>query len=346
MKKKLLIIISLIILSIILYGYFKSKNNKLITNVETYEVVKGDLNLSYEVQGSVKSNKNLLVYSKLSGKIKKVYFRQGDLVNKGDVLAEIDSSSLSSINTNIEKARINLKQRQQDYSNLLELNKLGGASNLELQRAKDNLDLAKLELENILNTSSDITNKIVSEVSGVITETNVDENLEIDRSKSLFEIVDVENLKVSAEIPNSKIRFVSIGNKVIITSDSLGDKEVIEKVDEISKISTTNSQFNDSVTPIKINLEKNTGLRPGDIVLVKIIFEELKNVLLIPYTYVDLDNNIAYVYVIDKDNIIRKKEVKLGKTDDLNYEVKSGLSVGDKILNNITKAYKDGDKLK
>ena len=209
--------------------------------------------------------------------------------------------------------------------------------------------LAELDLKSAKNSSSGLSSSVVSPVSGVITESNADDNLKVDQSKQLFKIVDVENLKVSAEIPNSKVKNIKVGSKVIIKSDSLPDGTKIEAtVSDISKISTLSTKFNDSVTKTNIKLEKNSGLKPGEKVKLSIIYDELNDVITVPLLYVEIDavTNKSYVYVLGKNNIVEKREVVVGKTDNINYEIKSGLEVGDKLLNNISKQFKEGDKLK
>ena len=164
-----------------------------------------------------------------------------------------------------------------------------------------------------------------------------------------FKIVDVENLKVTAEIPNSKVKNIKVGSKVIIKSDSLPDGTKINAiVSDISKISTLSTKFNDSVTKTNVKLEKNSGLKPGEKVKLSIIYDELNDVITVPLLYVEIDTaaNKSYVYVLGKNNIVEKREVTVGKTDNINYEIKSGLEVGDKLLNNISKQFKEGDKLK
>lgn len=348
-KTKKIFVIALII--VILFGgytYLKNKNNSSnLPSPEVTEVFKDNLELVYEVQGEVASEKTVLIYPTLSGKVKKVNYRLGDQVSKGDVLAVIDESSLTEINSNIEKAKILLNQRRKEYNDLLSLYNVGGVSKSELDKANDNLRLANLDLNNILNSSNEVSNRVVSTVSGVITETYVDENLQVDRGKYLFKIVDVENLKINAEIPNSKVKNMKEGNKVIISSDSLDEGvNILAKIDEISKISTKNSKFNDAVTTVKINLEKNSGLKPGDIVVLKIIYEEIKDATLVSALDIEEENGQTYVYILDENNTVRKKNVVLGKSDGNYYEVKSGINSGDRVINNTFKLYKDGDKIK
>ena len=351
-KKRFAIIAILVAIAGISFVKFTSSNsNKTVSaaSIETKEVVKTNMLLKYDVDGTVESEKEVLVFSTVPGKVKKVYYRLGDEVEKGAILLDMDSSSIEDININIDKASLSVSQRKKELSDLQSLYSVGGASKSEIEQARNALRLAELDLKSAKNSSSGLSSSVVSPVSGVITESNADDNLKVDQSKQLFKIVDVENLKVSAEIPNSKVKNIKVGSKVIIKSDSLPDGTKIEAtVSDISKISTLSTKFNDSVTKTNIKLEKNSGLKPGEKVKLSIIYDELNDVITVPLLYVEIDavTNKSYVYVLGKNNIVEKREVVVGKTDNINYEIKSGLEVGDKLLNNISKQFKEGDKLK
>lgn len=350
-KRFAIIAIFVIIAGISLVKFTSSTSNATVSvaNAEIKEVEKTNMLLKYDVDGTVESEKEVLVFPTVPGKVKKVYYRLGDEVEKGAILLDMDSSSIEDIKINIDKAALAVSQRKKDLVDLQALYSVGGASKSEVEQAKNALRLAELDLKSAKNSSNGLSSNVVSPVSGVITESNADDNLKVDQGKQLFKIVDVENLKVTAEIPNSKVKNIKVGSKVIIKSDSLPDGTKIEAtVSDISKISTLSTKFNDSVTKTNVKLEKNSGLKPGEKVKLSIIYDELNDVITVPLLYVEIDAavNKSYVYVLGKNNIVEKREVTVGKTDNINYEIKSGLEVGDKLLNNISKQFKEGDKLK
>ena len=351
-KKRFAIIAIFVIIAGISLVKFTSSTSKAtvsVANAEIKEVEKTNMLLKYDVDGTVESEKEVLVFPTVPGKVKKVYYRLGDEVEKGAILLDMDSSSIEDIKINIDKAALAVSQRKKDLVDLQALYSVGGASKSEVEQAKNALRLAELDLKSAKNSSSGLSSSVVSPVSGVITESNADDNLKVDQGKQLFKIVDVENLKVTSEIPNSKVKNIKVGSKVIIKSDSLPDGTKIEAtVSDISKISTLSTKFNDSVTKTNVKLEKNSGLKPGEKVKLSIIYDELNDVITVPLLYVEIDAaaNKSYVYVLGKNNIVEKREVTVGKTDNINYEIKSGLEVGDKLLNNISKQFKEGDKLK
>lgn len=126
--KKLLIAIILMVLIFLGINKLLSKTSLNFNEVVTSKVEKGDIVLKTEVEGEVKSDNEALIFSNLIGKVKKVNFKVGDTVKKGDVLAILDSSSLDEINSNIEKLKIDYNQKEKDYKNAYTLYQSGGIS--------------------------------------------------------------------------------------------------------------------------------------------------------------------------------------------------------------------------
>lgn len=345
-KKRIIIAILLIC---IIGGYisYKTKSNNTNTIDVITPVNKDDIILEYESNGEVESKKEAIVFSNVSGNVEKVNFNLWDEVKKGDVLLTLDQKSVNSAKNTLEKYKIELNQKKKDYENTLEIYKLKGVSLDELNRVKDAYNIAKIEYNEAYNNLSDIKSEIVSPVSGVITESNVDENLKIDPTKSLFKIVDVENLHVVINIPNSMVKNIKVGHNVEITSDSLDENEKINaKITEISKISFIDKKFNDSVTKVGIKIDSKSGLKPGDSVSVKIIYKENRNVIVVGMQDIlrdDKDN--LYTFIVENKKV-KKVDLVLGDNNGIKYEVKSGLKEGDQVINNLGGKYKDGDELK
>ena len=186
-----------------------------------------------------------------------------------------------------------------------------------------------------------------SPISGVIVEANADDNYKIDPTKPLYKIADTENLKITLDVPNYMAKNLKVGQTVDITSDSLNDDEVLHGVvKNIAKISTKSETSNDAITSVEVSLDNYSTLKPGDIVDAKINYLTLNNNIIIPLQYIEFENDKTYVYILNNKNIVERREVKLGKNNTINYVVNSGLSVHDKLINNSSKIYKQGDKIK
>ena len=91
----------------------------------------------------------------------------------------------------------------------------------------------------------------------------------------------------------------------------------------------------------------NPGLlKPGNIVDSKILYLDEQNVIKLPYTSVINENDKYYVYIVDKENKVKRKEVVVGETDNNFYHIKSGIEIGETVIKEADMNLKDGDKIK
>lgn len=346
MKKLKIIIIGVVILILLNFAFKMFTNKSTPFNAEIYTITKSDYNFSYTTDGIVNSDKQMSVYSTTSGKVKKVYYRLWDSVEKGDVLLDIEESSISNITSNEKLLKLRLESLQKKYSLNQELYKNGLISQMELEASKLNYEEGKIAYNQAVDSKNKIELKVKAPISGVITELNADDKYTIDNTKALFKISDTENLKIVVSLSNSKIKNLEVGNKAYITSNSLKNNEQLEgHITSIEKVSTIDSQFNESVTKAIIKLNNNSILKPGDIVSVNIIYKSLDKSILLPIKYLSTDQEGNTIVYLVKDGIVKKQFIKLGITDGLNYEVLDGLSEGDNVLNNSLNMYKEGDKI-
>ena len=126
-KRFAIIAIFVIIAGISLVKFTSSTSNATVSiaNAEIKEVVKTNMLLKYDVDGTVESEKEVLVFPTVPGKVKKVYYRLGDEVEKGAILLDMDSSSIEDIKINIDKAALTVSQRKKDLVDLQALYSVG-----------------------------------------------------------------------------------------------------------------------------------------------------------------------------------------------------------------------------
>ena len=320
------------------------------TEVKEYEVVKverGDISLSTEKTGQVVSDNEISVYTTSSQRVQKVFFKKGDNVKKGDVVMTFYPVDKNETLRKIQIKSLEVEQKRRDLRNASELFKVGGASKVSVDDARIALETSKLELSTLQEDLSLIKDQIVSPVDGVITEMTADENYKVNTETTLFKVSDTKNMKVEVSLSDSQIKNVAVGQRVEITSDSLPNGEKVEgEVTEISGVATKSSSLDESNTAVTIKFNDAKNLRPGATINAVIFYKESRNVIKVPYSAVMNENGKYYVFTVDNNSKVTKKEVKIGTNDDSYYEISSGLSEGDRIISVIDEALKDGEKIK
>ena len=345
-RKKYFIISTVLILAVGTYFVMRKPQTVKPT---TYTVTKSSLDLSYDLTASVESQKTIAVFSSNVAEVESVNYRINDSVNKGDVLLTLKSDrNLQSQIFNNEKLKLNISNLKKDYNSLLKLYQAGGASRHELDNAKLALDSAILDLKSAQSTTIPFEREIKSPISGVIIEANADVNYKIDPTRPLYKIADVENLIIKGEISNYKAKNIKEGQKVTVKSSSLEDNEVLTgKVKSVSKISVQSKTSNELVTNIRIELDSYSTLKPGDLVDINIVYNKIDNKIILPIQYIRFEMDKAFVFVLDKNKKVVKKEVKLGKNaNNVQYEILQGISENDEVLDNSSYMYNEGDTVK
>lgn len=140
MKKKILIGSAILIVALAGIVFWRSSvaKSKSQTDVQTVTLKKGNLLDSVLVSGTIKSSNTQNVYSKVTTyPIKEVYFKVGDKVKAGDVLTQLDTSSLE---LDIKQTELNIKSAEESLKNE------EASNNYNLQKASNDLESASVEL--------------------------------------------------------------------------------------------------------------------------------------------------------------------------------------------------------
>ena len=349
MKKKIIIAVLLIVVLLLGFLFFKSSSKK-DKNEVTYEIVKadkGDLQLFVEETGQVKSNNEISVYTSKKLMVSKRYFELGDTVKKGDVILTFDPTDKNAALRTIQEKKIAMEQKQRDYSNTGELLKVGGAPRVDLEDINYSIRTMRLEIASLEEDYQKYDDKIISPVDGVITEMIADVNYRVNTDSPLFKITNIRDLSIKVNLTDYDAKNVKLGQKVLITSDALPEGEIITgRVVDIASTATKDDSYNESRVEIEIRMDNPGLLKPGNIVDSKILYLDEQNVIKLPYTSVLNENNKYYVYVVDKENKVKRKEVIVGETDNNFYHIKSGIEIGETVIKEADMNLKDGDKIK
>ena len=349
MKKKIIIAVLLIVVLLLGFLFFKSSSKKDKTEV-AYEVVtaeKGNLQLFVEETGQVKSNNEISVYTSKKLMVAKRYFELGDTVKKGDIILTFDPTDKNSALRTIQEKKIALEQKQRDYTNTNELLKVGGAPRVDLQDIDYDIRTLRLEIANLEEDYQKYDDRIISPVDGVITEMIADDNYRVNTDSPLFKITNIRDLSIKVDLTDYDAKNVKVGQKALITADALSEGETITgRVVDIASTATKDESYNESRVEIEIRLDNPGLLKPGNVVDAKILYLDEQNVIKLPYTSVLNENNKYFVFVVDKDNKVTRKEVTVGETDNNFYHIRSGINIGERVVKEADLNLKDGEKIK
>jgi efflux transporter, RND family, MFP subunit len=346
-KGKLKFVILLLVLIFILFYYFTHRGKKEEVYVDEYSYMKveqtdeiGTINLN----GYVKANNPIGIFVDKKLKVKEVFIKNGDFVEKGQILMTFDDDETNKLNRSIEKERINLQKIQRDLNTTRELYKLGGASKDEVRNLEDSARITQLNIDEYVEVLSKTATEVRSPVDGVVSNLKAQENYLVDTDSSLLEIIDADDLRIIVEIPEYNTQTVKLGQSIKVRQDISDDDKVYDgEITKISRLSTTSSMTGENVLEAEVKTNETIpNLVPGfKIKAVLQLKSDVKNII-IPKIALQNEEGKYFVYTLDDKNTIRKKIITIKNIVGDNIIVLSGLNPGEEIVLTPDNRLRDG----
>lgn len=291
-----------------------------------------------DIQGNVDTKQNLIIYPEYSGVLSQVYVKSGQKVNKGQILARIDDGGLSNQLAQMETQATLAKTTFERQKNLWD-KKIG--SEIQFLQAKTNYEA---QMKAVAQMRAQLGKTIVkAPFSGVIDEVITEKGQVVGPGQQLMRIVNLSDMYVSANVPESFIGKIKNGAIVDVEVKSTG-KIYKGKVRQIGNyINPNNRNFSIEVAvPNSDNL-----LRPNQVAVLKIEDYKKPNAILVPESIVT-ENAVGekIIYTVDtsgKEPKAIKKTIVVGLTSGANIEVKSGLNKGEQIIIEGARSVQNGD---
>ena len=190
---------------------------------------------------------------------------------------------------------------------------------------------------------------ITAPFDGVIGKRNFSDDINVSESSIVIDIEDASFLFIDVDVPEIFAPFVKKGLGVDVKFSGNKNKTYNGKVDSLaSKIDVGNRSLR-----LRVRMQNlNSEILPGALMEVTIKYNERVS-LGIPDTSVILEGNKVYIYKVDKENVTKRVEVKVGNRNKGYLEVETGLNEGDIVVaeglkkvrpNGKIKPIKDGEK--
>ena len=346
-KGKLKFVILLLVLIFILFYYLTHRGKKEEVYVDEYSYMKveqtdeiGTINLN----GYVKANNPIGIFVDKKLKVKEVFIKNGDFVEKGQILMTFDDDETNKLNRSIEKERINLQKIQRDLNTTRELYKLGGASKDEVRNLEDSARITQLNIDEYVEVLSKTATEVRSPVDGVVSNLKAQENYLVDTDSSLLEIIDADDLRIIVEIPEYNSQTVKLGQNVKVRQDISDDDKIYDgEITKISRLSTTSSMTGENVLEAEVKTNETIpNLVPGfKIKAVLQLKSDVKNII-IPKIALQNEEGKYFVYTLDEKNTIKKKIITIKNIVGDNIIVLSGLNPGEEIVLTPDNRLRDG----
>ena len=357
-KKTWIIVAAVAVIGIITYLTLSGDKKEEKVEFETAQAVMGNIQTTITATGTIEPVTSVTVGTQVSGIVSKLYVDYNSVVKKGQIIAELDKTNLTSeLNTaraNLSSAQSTLNYEQTNYSRYQKLYDKGLVSADEYETAR----LSYLKAKEQVNTSRESVQKaqtnlgyatITSPIDGVVLSKAVEEGQTVAASfntPELFTIAqDLTDMRVIADIDEADIGGVKEGQRVTFTVDAFPDDHFEGQVTQVRQQATTES--NVVTYEVVISAPNNDlKLKPGLTANVTIYTMEKNDVMAVPSKALRFTPNEALLTEQQKvedcegdfkvwtkeGDVFKAHKVEVGTTNGLLTEIVSGIAEGTDVL--------------
>lgn len=327
--------------------------------VHVATAAQGEMPVVLTALGTVTPLANVTVLPQLSGVLQDVYFKEGQMVKKGDVLAQIDprpyqislenaQGTLARDQALLQTARLDLKR----YQTLLSQDSIASQQvDTQASLVRQYEGTVKSDQANIDTFRLDlIYARITAPVSGRVGLRQVDPGNYVTPSLTNGLVVITQLQPISVIFTTSEDNLQQIlqqtqtGAKLSVTAYDRSNTTSLEG----GLLETLDNQIDTTTGTVKLRAtfqnDKNV-LFPNQFVNTRLLVDTIKDAVIVPTPAVLNGSMGQFVYVVKPDNTVTVRPVKIGPVDGERTSIKSGLQVGERVVIDGSDRLKEGAKI-
>ena len=335
----IIVVISVLVLAVTKFIFFSEDELLEVTAYKAKSANQSNNSAAsvLDASGYVTARMQATVSSKLTGKVLEVYIEEGMFVEKGQILAQLDDSS---VQAELNFAKTQLKEARRIFNRTLELRKDNLASQASLDAAESQVDGLKARLDISKQVVADM--QIRAPFSGVVINKAAQPGEMISPVSAgggftrtgIGTIVDMSSLEVEVDVNESYINRVQPGQPAITNLNAYPNWDISSEV--IAIIPTADR--NKATVKVRIGLlEKDERVLPDMGAKVSFLKEQVTeapeeiNGVMIPSSAIIKEDDLSYVFVI-KNGLIIKTKIAIGSSSSNFSRLIDGVEVGDNVV--------------
>ena len=286
--------------------------------------------------GATEAYEDVRVAANTAGRVDWIGPREGQKVNRGDLLVKIDVSALKA---SLDHAQAAYKLADDLYQRRKRLFENNIIAREELDQSATQRTLALTDLEQIRVRYNHGFPK--SPVTGIVNHCHVDVGEYADIGKPIVDIVNIDKIKINVRVPELDVRFVRKGQQTPVKIDAFPDRTIMGTVDFVSfKADPATKTF--LVRSIIDNPDHD--IRPGMIGRVVFIRRVIADAVAAPLFSL-VDKGGERIVFIEKDGVAESRTISIGVIEGDRVQITSGLVAGDHLIVKGHTEVEDGMKV-
>lgn len=319
------------------------KTSRSAVRVTVAPVEKADFPIYLTGLGTVQGFNTVVVRTRVDGQIDKIAFKEGQLVNEGDLLAEIDprpyQAALDQAKAKKEQDEANLANTNLDLQRFIKLGEFATRQQLDTQRSSVQQLTAQIAADAaaIYNAQTQLDyTAIKAPISGVVGLRQVDIGNIVNAATQtgIVTIAQIEPIAVIFTAPEEQLSYINEAQAVqplktvAITTD--GKKPLAE-----GTLAVVNNQVDSTSGTIRLKAvfeNKDHALWPGQSVSTRLLVQTIKGATVIPDDAIQHGTEGLYAFVVNQDSKAELRKISVSQSIDGRSVVERGLSPGQQVI--------------
>ena len=327
--------------------------------VSVATATQGEMPIVLSALGTVTPLANVTVKTQLSGYLQSVAFQEGQLVKKGDLLAQIDPRPYQVALENAEgthardtallaTARLDLKR----YQTLLSQDSIASQTvDTQASLVKQYEGTVKTDQAAIDSAKLNLTYaRITAPVSGRVGLRQVDPGNYVTAGDTNGIVVITQMQPMSVIFTTSEdnlsqiLKQVNAGKKLSVTAYNRNNTVPLET----GSLETLDNQIDTSTGTVKLRAtfdNKEGLLFPNQFVNTRLLVDVLRNATIVPTAAVLTGSIGQFVYIVKPDNTVTVRKVTIGPVDGERTSIVSGVALGERVVTDGSDRLREGAKI-
>jgi RND family efflux transporter MFP subunit len=301
--------------------------NSNATKVRIMEVEMQPFSKYFTATGEIEAIREAYISPEVSGQITRISVKEGQKVKRGQLLGKLNTSL---IEKNIQEVETQLELAKTFYEKQTELWEQGIGSERQYLETRNNYE----NLQNKLASLKEQYNMSIlySPIDGYVEDIILKQGELASPGMQLMQIVDLDNLHVSAMLSEAYLPILKKGEMVTVTFPSYPDLKMKSPITRVGNVlNKQNRTFK-----VEVTVENPNGmLKPNLLANIEINDYNSDASMIVPSMVIREDLKGSYLYVVENNGnqlISKKKYIETGKAYNGSTEVLSGISIGEQVI--------------
>jgi multidrug efflux system membrane fusion protein len=322
-------------------------------------VSKGDIDVTRRALGTVTPLANVTVRTQINGQLMEIAFQEGQIVHKGDYLAQIDprpyQNALEQATGALQRDQALLKDAE---LNLARYKKLLAQDSIAKQTADTQASLVQQNQGNVLTDQSQIDAAqlnltyahITAPITGRVGLRQVDAGnyVQTGDTNGIVTITQLQPITVIFTLPEDDVptvmKLFNDGAELMATAYDRAQSAKLA----VGRLVSTDNQIDTSTGTVKLRAQfdnQDNALFPNQFVNIELKVSTQRDATIAPTASIQRGTPGTFVYKLKDDNTVTVQKVKLGATQGDNVAITDGLAPGDKVITEGVDKLRDGARV-